>query len=178
MNDFAVTCYFKDIAPDADSFNALVGKYTDIAIAGQEAAIQPVYRVLFNRFCNSNINYDSADAFCRHFFQTFEDEYPRYIARRKLISKQYDMTDDELVSAGEYINNTAYKPNSKIDDPLNTVVPFISQQQSGKSRLAKIEAYLRALDSFTNGYMRDFADKFRPHFIAILPTGEYIYERS
>ena len=179
MRDFAVTFFYKSIIPDLETFSELANKYVPYLGLGTTYTAeqwQPIAQAVYNQYCNSNVNYDSADAFCRHFFGEFADELPRFVARRKVIDAEYGLTLKELTNAGTYIDNVANRPNSVVDDPLNTVVPYISSQNSGKREIPKIDAYLRALDDFTNGYMRDFLDKFKHHFIAILPDGIILFK--
>ena len=134
-----------------------------------------LYRYLFNKFCNSNINYDTVDCFKRNFALTYENCFMQYKFRIDKINQLYALTNDDLNVIQYGISNVALNNNSAIENALDNVVDFVSSQTSDKQRANKFSAYLTAVREVSDKYIDDFIDKFRKHFMAIVTPNECFY---
>lgn len=175
-DDFAITFYFKDILPDLDSFKEFLETYTNV---DKTDSFNPYcYKYLFNMFANSNVKYDTEDAFCRHFGITYENVFSQFKKRQSLVKKMYDITDDDLVMSRFVLANNSLNDNEVVGDnvdPLGEPLKYISAQTSSKERLNKLEAFDNALFKITDNLLVEFLDEFRKHFISIFTSNVYTY---
>ena len=168
---FAVTFLLKDIWPDYQSFKEFVAKYTHIDPEAPTNAY--LYKYILAKFYNSNVNYDTVECFLNNFGITYEDNFKQFEFREKVLQRQYQLTVDELADVNTIITNTANNNNEKTENPLSTVIDYVSNQVSGVTRENKLLAYVKALDAVTNKYLRDFLDGLRHHFMQIFITQKY-----
>src|SRR5690606_37653390 len=96
-----------------------------------------IFKYLYNRYCNSNINYDTIDAFFRHMGITYEDSFDQLKVRKKIIDEQYQITTEELTLTSRALSNTASmnianNANNNaivaIEDPEDYIIPYINSQ--------------------------------------------------
>lgn len=160
--------------PDYETFAQFLREYTNVNTGDNSNTY--FYKYLLARYANSNVNYDTIDAFKRNFGITYEDNFDQYAFRRKVLQEQYNLTVDELTVINVAITNTALNNNEETTNPLDKVIDYISNQQSGKTNENKLIGYVRALEEVTNKYLRDFLDQFRPHFMQILTTQNDYFE--
>ena len=172
-NGFAVTFLLKDIFPTLDSFKTFLQNYTNVDKDATTNAY--LYKYILAKFHNSNVNYDTVEGFLTNFAITYEDNFKQFEFREKVLQSQYQLTVDELADVNTIITNTANNNNEKTENPLSTVIDYVSNQVSGVTRENKLLAYVKALDAVTNKYLRDFLDGLRHHFMQIFITQNYIY---
>ena len=79
---FANTFFFKEIIPTLDDFKEFLNEYTNVD--STDTFNEYCFKFLFNRFCNSNVKYDTQDAFCRHFGITYENVFDQYKIRQDI----------------------------------------------------------------------------------------------
>lgn len=173
-NNFAVTFLLKDIFTTFDDFKMFLKEYTSVDADAPTNAY--LYKYIFAKFYNSNVNYDTVEGFLNNFGITYEDNYKQFEFREKVLQQEYKLTLDELTTINTVINNSALNNNEETQNPLATVIDYISNQQSGITRDNKLMAYVKALDAVTNKYLRDFLDELRPHFMQVLTTQNYYWE--
>lgn len=190
MSDFAVTFYFKDIFSDFNSFKDYINEYTDIN--KDDILNVYIYKYMYSKYCNSNINYDTIDSFKRHFGITYEDTFEQLKMRRKLIDAEYNLTLDEITVITKVVNNFAnngLSNNAKnnasiiITNPLEQVLPYIDYQNTNKSESNslsesvenKFNAYLSALNKITDRFLMEYLYIFSKHFMMIVSPQYYNY---
>lgn len=157
-----LTMYFKDIIPNVDKFKEYLAVYTDLDATDFLHAW--LYKKLYNRYCNSNVVYMTADAFLRHFFERYENVFDEMKFRLSIIAKAYALTDDDLVLLNQTVNSTANNSDTALDAPLDTLAPYVSQQIGSKTKANKFEAYINALEKIKDRYLLDFLRQFQSQF--------------
>lgn len=175
-NGFAVTFLLKGIFTTYDDFKTFLQNYTNVDKDATTNAY--LYKYILAKFANSNVNYDTVDGFLRNFGITYEDNFKQFEFREKVLQSQYQLTVDELADVNTIITNTANNNNEKTENPLSTVIDYISNQVSGVTRENKLLAYVKALDMITNKYLRDFLDELKPHFMQVFIDQNYVYEEE
>lgn len=172
-NTFAVTFYFKEIFGSYDDFKLFLSEFTNID--PEDSLNVTLFGYLFNKYCNSNVNYDTIDAFKRNFAIVYENIFAQYKFRVDKINKVYELSDEDLNVISYGINNVALNDNSAIENALDDVVDFVTSQTSNKQKANKFMSYLNALKDVNDRYIVDYLDKFRKLFIAIIPSKIYVY---
>lgn len=172
-NRFAITFYFKEIYPTLADFIDFITDYTTLDNTDEHHAY--LYKMLYNHYANSNIAYDTVDAFNRHFAVTYENIFEQFKFRTDKVKKLYDLADDELNVIQYGIQNVGLNDNSKLENALDNVVPFVSSQTSDKTRANVFVSYLTAVRDIADKYLQDFIDKFRSHFLCIFGIEIPIY---
>lgn len=177
QDNFAYTFLFKDIIPDLDSFKEFLETYTDV---DKTDSFNPYcYKYLFNMFANSNVKYDTEDAFCRHFGITYENVFSQFKKRQAIVKKEYDLTDDELAMSRFSIINNALDDNVHHGDNVDLLakpLDYISAQNSSKERINMLQAYDEALYKITDNLLVEFLDEFRKHFISLFSCSMTVFD--
>mgnify|MGYP001175082829 FL=1 len=190
MSSFAVTHYFKNIFPDYISFQTFVAEYTNVDKTEDLNAY--IYKYLYARYCNSNINYDTIDAFKRHFGITYEDTYEQLKMRKNILIAQYNLTLEELsvinkaintLTSSGITNNAQNNAVTNLVNPLEELLPYIDNQTSNKfidNSTAELQnnllnSYLNALNKVTDKFLNDYLYKFAKHFMVIVDLQYYNY---
>lgn len=176
MNDFSSTIKFKNILPDYQAFLDFIVDYTMVPAISQLNAY--LYKFLMNRFANSNIRYDSVDAFLSNFGITYEDGFCVMQARQKICDALYNLSADEIAVISENITNTALTDNSYLQNPLDQVANFSSEQVSSRDKGAKYLAYIDALEKMTNRFLDEFICDFSKHFARLFTRTDYFYDKE
>ena len=173
---FAVTFYLKDIFPTFNDFKMFLQNYTSVDPESPTNAY--LYKYILAKYYNSNVNYDTVEGFLNNFGITYEDNFKQFEFREKVLQSQYQLTVDELADVNTVITNTANNNNEKTENPLSTVIDYVSNQVSGVTRENKLLAYVKALDAITNKYLHDFLDGLKKHFMQVYITQNYVYEED
>lgn len=176
INQTALTFYFKDIFPTNDDFLNYIKEYeineltdeTDITFANF------IYKILFRQFHNSNVQYDTPDAFKTHLANRIEDVFQKYKRQQEIIQKTIQLTDDELTLLGEALANRANNPNTAPDDPRKPI-EFISNQVYSYTTNGKLQAYLTALNNIPTLLIKEFTGNCQSLFKTIIPNTYYIF---
>ncbi len=185
MSKFSITFYFKYIFPSYDCFTEFIETYTDIN--SDDILNVYIFKYLYNRFCNSNVNYDTIDAFLRHMGITYEDTFNQMTLRKNIIDEQYQITTEELTLTSRALSTTASMniANSAnnnaivaIDNPENYLIPYINSQvtnnQNNENEMSmhrnKLKSYFEALDFVTTKYLTKFLNNFDKHFLTVFMT--------
>lgn len=170
---FANTFFFKDIIPTLDDFKEFLTEYTTIDTT--DPFNEYCFKFLFNRFCNSNVKYDTQDAFCRHFGITYENVFDQYKIRQDIIRKTYNLTDQDFILARQVIINNSLNDNTPAPNPLDAPLEYISNQNASKETMSKIDGYIHALYKLTDNLLDEFLDEFKKHFITIYSIDLPVY---
>lgn len=177
-NSFAFTFYFKEIFPNFETFKAYLTQYNIRTQTESDTFDLFIYNNLFNMFCNSNVNYDTIDAFKRHFAIELLNIYRQYLFKYQTLDEMYKLSIDDLNVIQYGINNVALNDNTKILNPLDNLVEFVSSQTSDKTRANKLASYITAVRDIADMYIFDFLDKFKKHFMQIIPTAYDVYKKG
>lgn len=172
-NLFANTYFFKDILPDLDTFKEFLAEYT--TVDNTDTFNNYCYKFIFNRFCNSNIKYDTPDAFCRHFGITYENVFDQFKVRQDIINKSYNLSDDEYILARQVIINNSLNDNLPAPNPLDEPLEYISNQNASRETMSKIDGYIHAIYKLTDNLLDEFLDEFRKHFISLYSIDFALY---
>ena len=172
MSEFATTFYFKDIFPDFQSFKTFTAEYTDISDT-DDILLAYVYKYLFNKYANSNINYDTVNAFYRHFGITLEDIFYKYLKQSELVQQLYSITDDEIIETSKVFAVNVMNDASKPTNPLTEVNDFIDNQAVSRSTSNKLQKFLYTIDNISTKLIIYFIDEFKIHFMSIFSGAEF-----
>ena len=168
QDNFAYTFLFKDIIPTVDDFKEFLSTYTNVSSV--DTFNEYCFKYLYNMYCNSNVKYDTEDAFCRHFGLTYENMFDQFKKRQAIVKKEYNLTDDELAMSRFAIVNNALDDNVHHGDDVDLLdkpLDYISAQNSSKERINLLQAYDEALYKITDNLLDEFIDEFRKHFICL-----------
>lgn len=172
---FAITEFFKNIFPTLEIFKENVNKYLkwDYDVDDYEY----IYKVLFAEFANSNIAYDTNEAFIRHFMFTLADHGELFNRRMTLVHELLSMDMDDLLRESINITNTANNNNNIVESPLSDIIPFISSQITSTGIINKGLAISRALSLYDKYLIEEFIDNFRKHFVCVFGNNMPIYDK-
>lgn len=157
-----VTFYFKDILPTLDAFKQAIEDYT--TLTKTDATHAYLYKVLYNQYANSNVNYMTEDAFLRHFMLIYESICEQMKIRMATIAKAYALTDDDLVLLNQSITAVANNDDTALDEPLDTLASYVSMQSGGKNKGNMFEAYMNYIDKIKDKYLVEFIRQFSGEF--------------
>ena len=134
---------------------------------------------IYDFFVNSNVRYDTEEAFKRHFKITLKNMYKRYEREHMLLEKTYNVNPDELDLVNKQVNVMANNDNSEVVNPLDAVLTFVSAQTASKQVKNKLVAFYEAIDKVRNDVIDAFIDELRVHFIKVLePFGYYFCDEE
>lgn len=173
----ALTFYFKDIFKDVQTFTAYITEY-DIANMKDAESLtfaQYLFKILFRRFHNSNIQYDTPEDFKCDLANILEDSFDQYKRQKQLIDKLYTLTDDELLQVSTALANSANNPNSTLDDPTKPI-EYVGAQVYSIASNGKLSGYLTALRAMPTKFIGEIIDRCTGLFKRIVPDQIYIFE--
>lgn len=182
---FNITFYFKDIFPSYSEFTEFIDIYTNVN--SEDVLNAYIFKYLYNRYCNSNINYDTIDAFLRHMGITYEDTFNQMQLRKNIIDAQYQITVEELTLTSRALSNTAslniannanHNAIVAIENPEDYIIPYINSQVTNNltnenemsMHRNKLKSYFEALDFVTTKYLVKFLNNFNKHFLTVFMT--------
>lgn len=160
MEKFSITIKFKDIYGSFEDFEK------DLTIFDNYDKI--LYNYIYNYFCNSNIRYETIDAFKRHFLLEYENEKTRFVKQILMNEKIYNLSDDQIYLIEQGINNVANNDNSLVEDPFKTIIKFITSQNSYARNSNAFIAFNNYLNEIKNKMIFEFLDEFKKHFISVI----------
>lgn len=173
----AITFLFKDIFADYTSFKNFLTTEGITISATDEPIYQYCFKLLFNRYHNSNIRYTTKDDFKGEFYIVCADELSRYIRRYKIIQSALGITDDDIVELQRLVQNYANNPNDEVSSPLEPL-SYISNQTFQANLSNKLDAYVKAIEDMPSMYNEDFLYKFKELFMNIIPKQIIIYSNE
>ena len=143
----AITFYFKDIFKTQDDFIKFLQDEKIIDDDAEKITFgQYVYKLLFRRYHNSNIQYDTTEDFKNDLANILEDSFDKFKTQNELIKKLHKITDEDIFIISEALANQANNPNSSTQDPKQPL-NYISAQAYSYAKDNKLQAYLRALNN-------------------------------
>ena len=172
-SDFSVSWRFKDIFPDLAAFTEFVQEYC----TEQFASTTRIYSLLFRRYANASVRYDTIDAFKRQFSFTLDEFGEKFGFDYEMISHAYKLTVDDLILVNEAYSASANAPNQEYSDSLSQMWEYINGQTGNRVTRDKLTALISAIDRATDRRYTLFADEFQKHFVRIsAPIGYYYKE--
>lgn len=129
--------------------------------------------LLFYKYCNCEIAYDTEDSFYRNLVLTSIDLFPQYLYRLKWLKEIYSLSIDELRQGDVDIINNASAPNEKVDDPLNTYLDYLDGQTLQTTKQNKFDRLQDALSRNSTANTKRFLDGFANLFLKVYPSDYY-----
>lgn len=166
----ALTFYFKEIFPTQNDFITFLNEFqvVDTTVAENLTFANYVYKILFRRYHNSNVQYDTPDDFKCDFANILEDNFAKYQRQISLIQSMQQLTEDEIITIGTALVNQANNPNTKPNDPTQPL-EYISAQAFTLTKDNKLLAYLRAIQSVPTKLIDELLLRCVNLFKTILP---------
>lgn len=160
MGKFSITIKFKDIYKSYEDFEK------DLTIYDNYDKI--LFNYIYNYFCNSNIRYETIDAFKRHFLLEYENEKARFVKQILMNEKIYNLSEEQIYLIEQGITNVANNDNSLVEDPFKNIIKFITQQNTYARQSNAFIAFNNYLKEIKNKLIFDFLDEFKKHFISVI----------
>lgn len=177
LSAFADGMYFKDIFPTFETFRQQLHNYnfkTHNPVDEWFAA----YKVIYMRYANACVNYDTVEGFVRQFILTFEDEFDYFIRKKEKIHELLMLTNDELSKEVISISNNAMNNNKIEENPLDDVIKFISSQTSSTQISSRFESIYKGLKSAYKLAYEEFLNSFEHHFTKIYTVDIPIFSKE
>ena len=172
----ALTFYFKNIYPTFEEFKTFLTNQNIVDLTNSEnlTFAQYIYKILFRRFHNSNIQYDTIEDFECDFANVLEDNFLKYKRQVELIKTMQNITDADLVTVSTALANQSNNPNTKVEDPTQPL-EYISAQAFTIAKDNKIQAYLRALSAIPTQLIDAMLLRCVNLFKTIIPKQIFVY---
>ena len=176
-NSSALTFYFKEIFPTQLDFTNYVTEYeiTDLSVATNLTFAKYLYKIMFRRFHNCNVQYDTPDDFKCDLANILEDNFEKYKKQIDLTTKMYALTDAELLRISEALANSSNNPNSVPSDPTEPL-EYIGAQAYTIAKSNKLQAYLNALRTIPTKLIEEILAECSGLFKKYIPEQIFIYK--
>ena len=178
MSD-TLTFKFKDIFTTENDFLTFITTYgvksSPLATADENFA-KYLYKILMRRYYNSDVQYDTPEAFCFELAQTLENIFDKYKRNKQLIEAISALDNDALIIIGENLTNASDNPNNK-PTSVREQLDYITQQNWSMSTTNKLQAYLEAVDSMPTLQIDNICRECTKHFKSLYTGAIYFYER-
>lgn len=173
------TFQFKEIFPNLESFKEFLSSQSSNYVNNnlEEMYVNSIYFVLFNRYANSEICYETIDEFKMRFSVIFFDFYNSFQKSLKMIDLINKLEEDDLLTLNEMINNQALNSNEPIENPRKPI-DFVSNQNYSLQISNKLDRYLYFIDSLKENNFDYIIKRFKPLFLPIHLMVHELYERS
>lgn len=176
----AITFYFKEIFPDFVTFNSYLNDYQIVNTTGTENATnytfaQYVYKILFRRYHNSNVQFDTIEDFKCELANVLEDNFSKYQKQLELLQKLHNMTEKDLITVNTALANNSLNPNTQITDPTQPL-DYISAQAYSYTTDNKLLAFMRALENMPTKLIDAMLRRCVNLFKTILPKQIFVYK--
>ena len=172
----ALTFYFKEIFPTEQSFIDYLSDYVifNTSTATNLAFAQYVYKILFRKYHNSNVQYDTQDDFKSELANVLEDTMEKYQKQLSLINSAMALTIDDIEKISTALANQSNNPNTKPDD-IEAPLEYISAQAYTIAKDNKLQAYLRAIETIPTKLIDSMLARCRNLFKTIIPKQIFVY---
>lgn len=172
----ALTFYFKEIFPTETSFITYLNDYLifDTTSAIDLTFAQYVYKILYRKYHNSNVQYDTKDDFKSELANVLEDTMKKYQKELKIIDDLMALTKDDYERLSTAIANQSNNPNTKPTD-INAPLEYISAQAYTFAKDNKLQAYLRALETVPTKLIDSMLARCKNLFKTIIPKQIFVY---
>lgn len=176
----AITFYFKEIFPNYADFDYFLNDFNIVSTIGDENAAnlsfaQYLYKILFRRYHNSNVQYDTIDDFKLDFANVLEDCFTKYKRQMEILTKIHELTDKELITINTALANNSLNPNTRVDDPT-APLDFISAQAYSFTQDNKLNAFLRAMENIPGKLIDTMLRRCVNLFKTVLTNQIFVYK--
>lgn len=167
---------FLNVYPTVDDFLSEYQKNHFVIEGVSNQELTDVYYSLMSEYMESEFKYRySIDMIHLALFRTLRDQYPAYKKRLEIQKKIFDLTMEDILSGGIFINSGMDNTDSNNIDPLNTELPYTRTKSLQKRQYSQIDALGRNYASIISGLTADFIESFRDLFIRfIVGSREYL----
>lgn len=175
------TLKLKQIYENEDSLNTAMWNEVSRYFTIDESDFKLASHLLFNKYCNSEVAYDTENAFIRNLSNTAIEMYPQFVSRLKYLKELYTMTLDELRQGDVTIINNASNPNDLVENPTRTLLEYITSQDSTSEQINKFDRLNEGITKMKASYTKHFLDGFANLFCKVYSSGsydDYLYERN
>lgn len=175
----SLTFYFKEIYPSFEKFKDFINKYEIVDLSNEEnlTFAKYIYKILFRRFHNSNIQYDTIEDFECDFANIIEDNFEKYKKQVEIAKKMQNLTDEELIQINSALANQSNNPNTELEDPTKPI-NFVSSQAFTLAKDNKLTAYLRALQTIPTQLIDAMLMRCRTLFKTIISNQIFVYKNK
>lgn len=176
MSGSALTFYFKDLMPTQKDFENFLIEYNVVDITDSENLIfaDYLYKILFRKYHNSNVQYDSPEDFKCDFANILEDSFFKFKRQTELAKKIANLTDEEILIATTALANSANNPNTKPVDPTKPF-EYVGAQAYTIANNGKLLGYLQALNNIPTNLIKEILLSCRSLFKTFIPNQIFIY---
>lgn len=172
------TFTFLEIFPNYDAFKSTI---TNESILPEEdldeATLKYLWAVMYRSYGNIEVMYTVKQDFIDRFLNELEDYFTKIKRERELIAKIHKLTDEELATITESVNNFANNPNDLPSDPT-APLSYISNQNWARIKNGKLVAYLQALNEIPGYRTGEVVKKFQPLFWDSKVSTLYLYKED
>lgn len=175
----AITFYFKEIYPTFDKFQAFLTnqKVVDLSDAENLTFAQYIYKILFRRYHNSNIQFDTIEDFECELANVLEDNFAKYKRQVELAKQMQQLTDNDILTISKALANQSNNPNTKATDPTQPL-EYISAQAFTIATDNKLQGYLRALQNIPTQLIDEMLMRCANLFKTLIPNQIFVYENE
>lgn len=172
----ALTFYFKEIFPTQQSFIDYLSDFMifDTSTAENLTFAEYIYKILYRRYHNSNVQYDTKDDFKMELANVLEDTMDSYQKQLKLVKSAMLLTNDDIEKISTALANQSNNPNTKPTD-IEAPIEYISAQAYTIAKDNKLQAYLRAIDTIPNKLIDNMLTRCKYLFKTIIPKQIFVY---
>lgn len=177
MSGSALTFYFKELFPTQKSFEDFLTEYGVVDITNAENLVfaDYLYKIIFRKYHNSNVQYDTPEDFKCDFANILEDSFEKFKRQTDLAKKIAELTDDEILIATTALANSANNPNTKPVDPTKPF-EYVGAQAYTIANNGKFLGYLQALNNIPTKLIKEILLSCRNLFKTFIPNQIYIYD--
>jgi hypothetical protein len=131
------------------------------------------YKWIMRRFANSEIAYDNDYDFGARFINTWDTTFESFKKRNEYINIMRDASKDDFTAQIDIVS-TANNPNNENVQP-DAILGFINRQNYNKRQMKINEGAYRALMIMPLGITNSYVEQFRPLFVNVFPSNDYLY---
>lgn len=176
MSGSAITFYFKELIPNKEAFKSFLSEFDvcDMTVPENEIFANYLFKILFRKYHNSNVQYDTPEDFKCDFANILEDSFDKFKRQIDLSKKIVELTDEELLTMTTALANSANNPNAKPVDPTKPF-EFVGAQAFTLAKNGKFQAYLTALNNIPTKLIDEMLLACRGLFKTFISNQIYIY---
>ena len=171
----ALTFYFKEIFENKEQFLEYLKDFEIANVDEIENKIfgEYLFKILYRKYHNSNIQYDTIGDFKYALANILEDEFDKYKKQLDFIQKLHQLTAEEVLQVSTALANSANNPNTKPTDPLKPF-DYVGSQVYSIASNGKLAGYVQALRAMPNKMIGEILTACSGLFKTIIPDEIFI----
>lgn len=175
MSDLMVSRTFKlkQIYESEEALNNAMWEEVTRFFSIDEGDFKLASHLLYNKYCNSEIAYDTQGAFTRNLSNTAIEMYPQFVSRLKFLRELYSLSLEELRQGDITIMNTASNPNDSVENPTQTILDYITNQDITSTQDNKFDRLNEGISKMKASYTKQFLNGFTNLFIKVYANDNY-----